>query len=70
MSRFDYTVLLQFEFSKDFTCPSGKLRTKFISPIAKCCSPGYWTVFSLHTAMFSSAVSVFFEEDVVHANNF
>ena len=40
ISRFDYTVLPQFEFSKKFSCPLGKLRTKFASPIAKSTSPG------------------------------
>ena len=39
MSRFEYTVLLLFEFSKNFTCPLGKLRTKVTSPIAKSSSP-------------------------------
>ena len=34
MCRIDYTVLLSFVFLKNFTCPSGKLRTIFISPIA------------------------------------
>ena len=39
MSRFEYTVLLWFEFSKNFTYPLGKLRTKDTSPIAKSSSP-------------------------------
>ena len=60
MSRFDYTVLLQFEFSKDFTCPSGKLRTKFISPIAKCCSPRLLdSVFFAHCNVFFSCICFF-----------
>ena len=35
MSRIDFTVLHQFEFLKNFTCPSGKLCLKFTSPISK-----------------------------------
>ena len=46
MRRIDYTVLLSFEFLKNFSCPLGKLRTKFTSPIEK--STGYRTVLSLH----------------------
>ena len=40
MHRIDYTVLLSFEFLKNFTCPLGKLRSKFTSPIAK--STSHW----------------------------
>ena len=29
-------------FSKNITCPSGKLKTEFTSPIAKSTSPGLW----------------------------
>ena len=36
--------------SKNITCPLGKLRAEFISPIAKSTSPmGYQTLLSLHT---------------------
>ena len=33
---------------KNFTCPSGKLKTEFTSLIAKSTSPGYWTQRSFH----------------------
>ena len=38
--RIDFTVLQLFEFLKDITCLSGKLKTEFTSPIAKSPSPG------------------------------
>ena len=34
--------------SKNITCPSGKLKTEFTSPIAKSTSPGLSTLISLH----------------------
>ena len=34
--------------SKNITCPSGKLKTEFTSPIAKSTSPGLSTLLSLH----------------------
>ena len=33
--RIDFIVLLLFEFLKNITCLSGKLKTEFTSPIAK-----------------------------------
>ena len=36
--------------SKTFTCPSGKLRTEFTSPIANPLALGYQTLLSLHAA--------------------
>lgn len=37
--------------SKNFTCPSGKLRTEFDSPIAKSTTPEYQTPVSLHAVI-------------------
>ena len=51
MSRTYFTVLLLFKFLKNITCPSGKLRTEFTSPIAKSTSPGL-----LDTAFFARCV--------------
>ena len=39
-SRIDFTVLLLFEFLKKCHLPVGKLKTEFVSPIAKSISPG------------------------------
>ena len=39
-SRIDFTVLLLFEFLKNITYPSGKLKTEFTSSIAKSTGPG------------------------------
>ena len=48
-------MILQFfgylNSSKNITCPSGKLKTAFTSPIAKSTSPGYRTLLSLHVAV-------------------
>ena len=51
MSRIDFTVLLTLIWipQKNFTCPSGKLSSKFTSSIAKSTSPGYRTLLSLRT---------------------
>ena len=38
--RINFRVLLLFEFLENITCPSGKLKTEFTSPIAKSTSPG------------------------------
>ena len=50
MSRIDFTVLfLGGNFTKNFTCRLGKLRTEFTSPITKSTSPGLsYTTFFAH----------------------
>ena len=37
--------------SKNITCPPGKFKTEFTSPIAKFTSPGYRRLLSLHTGL-------------------
>ena len=41
----------KFNSSKYFTCPSGKLRTEFTSPIAKSTSLGHQTLLSFHATL-------------------
>ena len=41
-------LFCNLNFPKNFTCPLGKLRTGFTSPIAKSTTPGYGTRLSLH----------------------
>lgn len=43
--------ILVYSSSKNFTCPSGKLRTEFDSPIAKSTTPEYQTPVSLHAVI-------------------
>ena len=40
MSRIDSQCLYNLNSSKNFTCPSGKLRTKLTNPVEKFTSPG------------------------------
>ena len=47
------------DFSKNITCPSGKLKTEFTNPIAKSISPGLWDTTFFARCFYSFVFSYF-----------